>query len=163
RALDFINVRELVDEFARAIRQELDYRLEARNAQTLHRHFVGHPHVRIPRVYWSYTRARVLTLEFIEGTKLGDLEATTYTREARRDRPAPSDPRGLRADLRAQPAAADAIPHPRQGDRDARHGRNRALPGLQRLRGREAVRAEPHARPLHAPADARARAPRVDE
>ena len=32
RALDFVDVRELVDEFARAIRQELDYRLEGRNA-----------------------------------------------------------------------------------------------------------------------------------
>ena len=59
RALDFVDARELVDEFARAIRQELDYRLEARNAETLHRNFAGHPHVRVPRVYWSYTRARV--------------------------------------------------------------------------------------------------------
>src|ERR687888_358500 len=33
RALDFIDARELVDEFARSIRHELDYRLEARNAE----------------------------------------------------------------------------------------------------------------------------------
>ena len=33
RALDFIDTQELVEEFARAIRQELDYRLEARNAE----------------------------------------------------------------------------------------------------------------------------------
>ena len=63
RALDFVDARELVDEFARSIRQELDYRLEARNAETFRRNFAGHPHVRVPRVYWSYTRARVLTLE----------------------------------------------------------------------------------------------------
>src|SRR3954470_1613281 len=36
RALDFIDTRLLIDEFARQIRQELDYRLEARNAQTFH-------------------------------------------------------------------------------------------------------------------------------
>ena len=36
---------ELVDEFARSIRQELDYRLEARNADAFHRNFAGHPHV----------------------------------------------------------------------------------------------------------------------
>src|SRR4029079_7995885 len=66
RALDFIDAEEIVDEFARSIRQELDYRLEARNAAQFHRDFAGHPHVRIPRVYWSYTRARVLTLEFLE-------------------------------------------------------------------------------------------------
>jgi ubiquinone biosynthesis protein len=84
RALDFVDVREVVDEFARAIRQELDYRLEARNAQTLHRNFVGHPHVHVPRVYWSYTRARVLTLEFIEGFQLADIDESGYTVEQRR-------------------------------------------------------------------------------
>src|SRR5438874_7880828 len=54
RALDFIDAHQLVDEFARSIRQELDYRLEARNADVFHHRFAGHPRVRIPRVYWSY-------------------------------------------------------------------------------------------------------------
>src|SRR4029077_11585695 len=35
RALDFIDTNEIVDEFARSIRQELDYRLQARNAHAL--------------------------------------------------------------------------------------------------------------------------------
>src|SRR2546430_5485271 len=35
RALDFIDAQQLVDEFARSIRHELDYRLDARNADTL--------------------------------------------------------------------------------------------------------------------------------
>jgi ubiquinone biosynthesis protein len=73
-----------VDEFARAIRQELDYRLEARNAETLHRNFVGHPHVRVPRVYWTYTRARVLTLEFIEGHPLREVDDQLYSIEERK-------------------------------------------------------------------------------
>src|SRR5207253_6922746 len=81
RALDFIDAREIVDEFARSIRQELDYRLEARNAQAFYHDFAGHPHVRIPRVYWSYTRARVLTLELLEGTQIADLDAASYTLE----------------------------------------------------------------------------------
>src|SRR5207248_11358909 len=38
RALDFIDARQRVDQFARSIRQELDYRLEPRNAETLHHH-----------------------------------------------------------------------------------------------------------------------------
>ena len=61
RALDFIDARALIDEFARQIRQELDYRLEGRNAQTFHHNFASNPHVRVPKVYWQYTRARVLT------------------------------------------------------------------------------------------------------
>jgi ubiquinone biosynthesis protein len=84
RALDFIDTREIVDEFARSIRQELDYRSEARNCDTFHRNFAGHPHVLIPRVYWSYTRARVLTLERIDGTQLADLDLDRWTLEQRR-------------------------------------------------------------------------------
>jgi ubiquinone biosynthesis protein len=85
RALDFIDARQLVDEFARSIRQELDYRLEARNADTFHRNFAGHPHVRVPRVYWSYTRSRVLTLEWLDGTQVVDLDPQTWSVEDRRD------------------------------------------------------------------------------
>jgi ubiquinone biosynthesis protein len=78
RRLDFIDTRGIVDEFARFIRQELDYRTEARNADTFRHHFAGHPRVRIPRVYWSYTRARVLTLEFLEGIQLADIGTSEY-------------------------------------------------------------------------------------
>jgi ubiquinone biosynthesis protein len=75
RALDFIDARGLVDEFSRSIRQELDYRTEARNAETFARHFAADPHVHIPSVYWTYTRARVLTLEFLEGVQVADIDA----------------------------------------------------------------------------------------
>ena len=84
RALDFIDVRALVDEFARQIRQELDYRQEARNAQAFHQNFAGHPHVHVPKVFWTYTRARVLTLELLDGTQLADIDHAAYTIEERR-------------------------------------------------------------------------------
>jgi ubiquinone biosynthesis protein len=84
RALDFVDSREIVDEFARSIRQELDYRLEARNADQFHRNFAGHPHVAVPKVYWSYTRARVLTLERLEGIQLADLPLDAWSLEQRR-------------------------------------------------------------------------------
>jgi ubiquinone biosynthesis protein len=85
RALDFVDARQLVDEFARSIRKELDYRQEARNAENFHRHFAGHPHVRVPKVYWQYTRPRVLTLEWIDGIQLADLDLVTTTPEERRE------------------------------------------------------------------------------
>jgi len=84
RLLDFIDTREIVDEFARSIRQELDYRHEARNADLFHRNFAGHPHVAIPRTYWTYTRSRVLTLEYLEGVQLVDLELDRWSLEQRR-------------------------------------------------------------------------------
>src|SRR6187397_1089162 len=84
RALDFIDTRGIVDEFARSIRQELDYRHEGRNAEAFRRNFAGHPHVRIPKVYWTYSRTQVLTLEFLEGTQFVDIDATDYSLEERR-------------------------------------------------------------------------------
>ena len=41
RQLDFIDTGELVDEFGRSIRLELDYQQEARNAETFRRNFAG--------------------------------------------------------------------------------------------------------------------------
>jgi len=84
RALDFIDAHQLVDEFARSIRQELDYRLEARNADMFHRNFPGHPHVRVPRVFWTYTRSRVLTLEWIDGIQVADIDPEHWSLEDRR-------------------------------------------------------------------------------
>src|SRR5947199_1688412 len=84
-ALDFIDAHALIDEFARQIRQELDYRLEGRNAQTFHRNFAGDPHVHVPRVYWTYTRARVLTLEWLEGVQLADVDDMALSLDERRD------------------------------------------------------------------------------
>ena len=85
RSLDFIDAHSLVDEFARQIRQELDYRLEGRNAQTFYRNFAGDPRVHVPKVFWTYTRARVLTLEWLEGTQLADFDTLPLTLEERRD------------------------------------------------------------------------------
>jgi ubiquinone biosynthesis protein len=84
RALDFVDTREIVEEFGRSIRGELDYRQEARNAQAFHRNFAGHPHVVVPRTYWSYSSRRVLTLEYLEGVQLADLELDAWTMEQRR-------------------------------------------------------------------------------
>jgi ubiquinone biosynthesis protein len=84
RALDFIDAEQIVDEFARSIRGELDYRAEARNAEVFRRNFAGNLDVRIPRVYWSYTRQRVLVLELLVGTQLADLDATRLSQTQRR-------------------------------------------------------------------------------
>ncbi|MGH3133727.1 MAG: ABC1 kinase family protein [Gaiellaceae bacterium] len=85
RALEFIDPRELVDEFARSIRLELDYGHEARNADAFHRNFGRESGVVVPRVIRQYSTGRVLTLEFLHGTKVSDLDLGTMPPEARRD------------------------------------------------------------------------------
>jgi ubiquinone biosynthesis protein len=85
RALDFIDAEQVVEEFARSIRSELDYRAEARNAEIFRRNFAGQPDVKIPRVYWTYTRRRVLVLELLEGVQLADLDVSALSQAERRD------------------------------------------------------------------------------
>ena len=84
RALDFVDAKQLVDEFARSFREELDYRAEAKNAQAFHRNFAGDRNVEVPRVFSSYSGARVLTLEFLDGTQIADLDAEVMPVEDRR-------------------------------------------------------------------------------
>jgi|Deesub1362A_J573_1020465.scaffolds.fasta_scaffold00051_101 ubiquinone biosynthesis protein len=64
----------IVREFAKTIRKELDYTREARNAEKFQRNFKEIEYIRIPKVYREYTSRRVLTLEYLEGIKLGDIE-----------------------------------------------------------------------------------------
>jgi len=68
---DFVSIAQ---EFSRALKQELDYTLEGRNADRLRQVLAGETQVYIPRVYWEYTTSRVLTMEFVEGIKLNNLE-----------------------------------------------------------------------------------------
>jgi ubiquinone biosynthesis protein len=85
RALEFIDPQELVDEFARSIRLELDYGHEARNAETFHRNFEKVNGVVVPRVIRQYSTMRVLTLEFLDGTKVADLDLHAMRPDERRD------------------------------------------------------------------------------
>jgi ubiquinone biosynthesis protein len=85
RALEFIDPQELVDEFARSIRFELDYGHEARNAEAFHRNFAHEKGVVVPRVIRQYSTSRVLTLEFLDGKKVSELDLETLRPEERRD------------------------------------------------------------------------------
>ncbi len=85
RALDFIDADELVDEFGRSIRQELDYASEARNAETFRRNFGDSDQVAVPRVIWRYSSSRVLTLEYLHGTQIRDIDVASRSPEERRE------------------------------------------------------------------------------
>jgi ubiquinone biosynthesis protein len=84
RQLDFIDTGELVDEFGRSIRLELDYQQEARNAETFRRNFAGDERIAVPRVWWRYTTGRLLTLDRLEGTHVRDLDLAAWDDAARR-------------------------------------------------------------------------------
>jgi ubiquinone biosynthesis protein len=85
KALEFMDPQELVDEFARSIRLELDYGHEARNAEIFHRNFAKDERVVVPRVVRQYSTSRVLTLEYLRGTKVADLDFGALRPDQRRD------------------------------------------------------------------------------
>ncbi|MBE9535978.1 MAG: AarF/ABC1/UbiB kinase family protein [Proteobacteria bacterium] len=68
------NPEGVVEEFARGIKKEMDFVLEASNMVRIAKTFRGDKRVVIPEVYWDYTTTKVLTLERIEGTKVDDVE-----------------------------------------------------------------------------------------
>ena len=64
----------MLREFHNTIFEEMDYVKEGRNADRFRYNFRTWRVIRVPRIYWSHTSRRVLTLEFIRGTKVIDVE-----------------------------------------------------------------------------------------
>ncbi|HZN22208.1 MAG TPA: AarF/ABC1/UbiB kinase family protein [Gaiellaceae bacterium] len=85
KALEFMDPQELVDEFARSIRLELDYGHEARNAEAFHRNFARDDRVVVPRVIRQYSTGRVLTIEYLHGTKIADLDLAAMRPDERNE------------------------------------------------------------------------------
>ncbi len=67
------NLIELAEEFAYALRNELDYTIEGRNAERFRRHFAGDPRLLVPKVYWPLTTRRVLVSQEVVGIKINDV------------------------------------------------------------------------------------------
>jgi predicted unusual protein kinase regulating ubiquinone biosynthesis (AarF/ABC1/UbiB family) len=65
----------IMDEFASRIFEEMDYTQEGRNAERFAQLYGNLPDIYVPRIYWQYTGRRVLTMEWITGTKLTQPEA----------------------------------------------------------------------------------------
>lgn len=64
----------IMDEFGARIFEEMDYTHEGRNAERFAQLYGHLPDIYIPRIYWQYTQRRVLTMEWITGTKLTQLK-----------------------------------------------------------------------------------------
>ncbi|WP_310483936.1 AarF/ABC1/UbiB kinase family protein [Chamaesiphon sp. VAR_48_metabat_403] len=71
------NLVSIVDEFAERIFEEMDYENEGRNAEKFAELYGSMQDIYVPSIYWQYTGRRVLTMEWITGTKLTNLEAVS--------------------------------------------------------------------------------------
>lgn len=64
----------MLREFHATVFEEMDYVKEGRNADRFRYNFRTWRAVRVPKIHWSHTSQKVLTLEFIRGTKVTDVE-----------------------------------------------------------------------------------------
>jgi len=71
RQLDLVG---LIHQFARTIRQEMDFSLEAANAERMAANFKDQPKVVVPKIHWDYTSRRVLVMERVSGIRITDFE-----------------------------------------------------------------------------------------
>ena len=78
-----VDVRSLVAEFETVIRRELEYAAEAAHARRFAANFAGTPVV-IPKVYLELSTSRVLTLQYVEGTRFRDIRPLLLTPSERR-------------------------------------------------------------------------------
>lgn len=65
---------DIVDELAKSLRAEVDYTIEGRNSEKIAKQFQKDPKITIPKIYWQFTSKKVLTMEYVEGTKLNEID-----------------------------------------------------------------------------------------
>lgn len=66
---------QVVDVFANSVKKELDLRLEAASASKLKENCKDDAGFHVPQILWSLTSRKVLTLEWVDGIAVNDIEA----------------------------------------------------------------------------------------
>src|SRR5579885_1158321 len=67
-------LKSVYQEIAEVVLLELDYTNEGRNLELFQKNFSGNPDIRFPDVFWDFSTHKILTLQFMEGTKISSLE-----------------------------------------------------------------------------------------
>ncbi|EMA66616.1 ABC transporter [Halorubrum aidingense JCM 13560] len=69
------SLENLADEFAKTIREEMDYGREREMLEAIRANFADDDRIRIPTAYEAVSGPRVLTMQYIPGTKISDVDA----------------------------------------------------------------------------------------
>ncbi len=64
----------MLKEFDTTIHEEMDYASEGRNAERFTESFKSWTNIHVPKIYWDATTSKVLTMDFIHGTKVTEIE-----------------------------------------------------------------------------------------
>lgn len=74
-------IEEFLNEFRYMLHSELDFPNEALNMERFAINFKDHPEVKVPKVYWDYTRDNILVMDYMEGIPLNTPEAKNIGRK----------------------------------------------------------------------------------
>ncbi len=72
-----VDITGLISEFSRSLYEEIDYLAEGRNAETFAMNFSRQPGILVPKVIWTHTTKKVLTLQDVRGIKINDYDEIT--------------------------------------------------------------------------------------
>jgi ubiquinone biosynthesis protein len=67
-------LQKIIREFEKWIEEELDFTMEANNAEAFRHNFQKDKHIHIPQIYHQYSTRKILAMEFIEGTELNQFK-----------------------------------------------------------------------------------------
>jgi ubiquinone biosynthesis protein len=70
--------RKILEEFENTLAHELDYKREAANMITLNRNLRQFERIRVPLPIQDYTTHKILTMEYVEGTKVTELSPLAH-------------------------------------------------------------------------------------
>jgi ubiquinone biosynthesis protein len=69
-----VDLVKIIEEFAKAIKKELDFKIEALHLKRFATNFKNNPNIKVPKLYKEYSTKRVLTMEFIDGIKISEVK-----------------------------------------------------------------------------------------
>lgn len=77
--MDKINPTGIIKEFEKSIKKEIDFYIEASHIEKFAKNFEGNKTIYVPKVYRDYTTQKVLTMEFIDGINVSDIDSLYKT------------------------------------------------------------------------------------
>jgi ubiquinone biosynthesis protein len=70
----FFDPKGIVNEFSRSVKKEVDFIIEAKNAQRFKRNFAKNPDIVIPHIYTDLLSEKVIVMERLEGIRIDDIK-----------------------------------------------------------------------------------------
>ena len=65
---------QIIDEIGKTLFEEIDFIQEGKNADRFRKNLKYEEKIYIPKVFWHYTTKKIITIEFVPGTKITDIE-----------------------------------------------------------------------------------------